>query len=344
MSSFICIIIMTLIILNLPHQETNNVAQIALNYLISRFGSANYEIISVDKWNSQYSVLASDGKYYYNMIIVANKNEIKSFEAREINMNFSLKVQNGTIIIDCLNVNKEGFGLEIEKTASIKLSYYWENYKIDESLKLAFKDVSLVEYDEFMNKVLEEINLSRFSPQININMLKLSNNQIVAINTDLKYNLNNSTKIDLLLSVIPSSLFVANISENFKIKSYAVYFYFKVINYNIKHKNASLALKINFDKTFISQENSRIIFYNDRWIELMIESDSIIYAKNNETLIKLNIENGNAFNTFKISYIILRKFISILYDYSTIISSMLIIVLVTYLILIRNKRIKKELG
>ncbi|MDT7891613.1 MAG: hypothetical protein RQ952_02605 [Thermoproteota archaeon] len=344
MNSLVCILIMALIIWNFPHQETNDVVQIALNYLISRFGSANYEIISISEWNSQYLVIASEGKYYYNMIIDMNRKEIKSFEAREINMNFTLQIQNGTILIDCLNNNKGGFGLEIEKATKIKLTYYWENYKIDEDLKLALENLSLVEYESFTNKVLEEISLHQFSPQMNINMLRLSNNQIVAINADLKYDLSNSTKIDILISVAPSSLLLANLTGSYKIKSYAIYFYFNVLNYNIKHENAALGLKIDFDKNFVSQENGRKIFYNDKWIELMIENSKIIYAKNNEILIKLNTENENAFNTFKISYIVLRQFTSILYDYSTIILSIIILAFVTYLILIRNKKIKKELG
>jgi hypothetical protein len=56
------------------------------------------------------------------------------------------------------------------------------------------------------------------------------------------------------------------------------------------------------------------------------------------------LKNGNSVQEIKIIYRQIKEFTSILYDYTTILFSIIMIILIVSFMLIRYRKIKKELG
>jgi len=343
MKNLIGLFVIALILLNTVYSSNDDVAQLALNYLSKRFGYANYEIVTINKWEEEYYVIASEGKNYYHMIV--EKNNVTNLEVRELNMEFELTNKTNAFLIECLNKEKKGFGLEFNKT--ISMIYYRKNYQIHEDSILIIKNISLIEYIgkqkvPAINEIVEEINLTQFKPAINL--LKLSNNEVIAININYEYYFNNSTKLNLIFTVVPSSSYIANLTNNFLIKEYALTVSLFLKNYNKKYENSLLALKIVFNKNIINQEVFKKTFYKNDWLEVFVSSNNEIIGKDNEIFLNFDLKNGNSVQEIKIIYRQIKEFTSIFYDYTTILFSIIMIILIVSFMLIRYRKIKKELG
>ena len=344
MKNLIGLFVIALILLNVVYSSSgDDVAQLALNYLSKRFGYANYEIVSINKWEEEYYVVASEGKNYYHMVV--EKNNVTNLEVRELNMNFELSNKTDAFLIECLNEEKKGFGLEFSKT--ISMTYYRKNYQIHKDSILTINNISLIEHIgkqriPAINEIIKEINLIQFKPTVSF--LKLSNNKVIAININYEYYLNNSTRLNLIFTVIPSSSYIANLTNNFLIKEYALTVSLFLNNYNKIYENSSLALKIVFNKNIINQEVFKKTFYKNDWLEVFVSSNNEIIGKGNEILLNFDFKNGNSVQEIKIIYRQIKEFTSILYDYTTIFFSIIMIILVVSFMLVRYRKIKKELG
>ena len=105
-----------------------------------------------------------------------------------------------------------------------------------------------------------------------------------------------------------------------------------------------MALKIVFNKNIIKQETFKKTFYKNDWLEVFVSSHDEIIGKDNEIFLNFDLKNGNSVQEIKIIYRQIEEFTSILYDYTTILFSIIMIILIVSFMLIRYRKIKKELG
>ncbi len=358
MKAFIALILIFIIIFNnalIIQESSDDVKSIALKYLNERFGNANYEIVRTEELKDYYLISASEGKNLYILKIDSQSRKVEELEARNLNLNFEISRKETEMTIKCLGSQGEGIEINLFKNSSISFSYYTSPNEKLEELDLVLTKISLIEIIDFSGdkiiepkEILNVFDTSKLQANFKSKSFNLSNGKTLEIEASYEYNLSNGAKMILSLIVIPSSKIVANETKEIDKKEYKTYLRFSLENYKKSSQESSLLLKLEFNKDIINETNLGYMLATRNKMGVLLDTENAqdnVFFEANNFYVNLQITNGKTVQILGIGYswFSVKKVINIFNNIFTILLSTLVFILIILFLLIRNRRINKEI-
>src|SRR5579885_1045635 len=216
MKVFSFIFILILIMLNFSVSKAENPSDIAINYLIQRFGSANYEITKTYTLGNVELLGISDNKNYYVFKINLSNNRILDFEAKALDLNFKAEHEGANLYVECLGTKNEGFGIDFNESSAFTLDYYYQGHKEDNSLTFSVQDLVLLEFvDSNANGIPDNgekmyvINLNTLNHTRSDEIIRSPMGLVTELDVTYKFGLEGKASLEIVFTIYPSSTTIA---------------------------------------------------------------------------------------------------------------------------------------